>query len=41
MITTGLPQHFDVAVIYPLEEIGNAVRHVTQPGKVGTVVVKP
>lgn len=41
MITTGLPQHFDVAAIYPLEEIGDAVRHVTQPGKVGTVVVKP
>jgi len=41
MIATGLPQHFDVAAIYPLEEIGDAVRHVTQPGKVGTVVVKP
>ena len=39
-IATVLPQHFDVAAIYPLERIGDAVRHVSQPGKVGTVVVK-
>jgi len=41
LITTGLPQHFDVAATYPLDRIADAVRHVTQPGKVGTVVVKP
>jgi NADPH:quinone reductase-like Zn-dependent oxidoreductase len=41
MITTGLPQHFDVAAVYPLDRIADAVRHVSQPGKVGTVVVKP
>ena len=41
MIMTGLPQHFDVAAVYPLERITDAVRHVSQPGKVGTVVVKP
>ena len=40
-ITSGLPQHFDVAAIYPLDRIADAVRHVSQPGKVGTVVVKP
>jgi NADPH:quinone reductase-like Zn-dependent oxidoreductase len=40
-IATALPQHFDVAAVYPLDRIGDAVRHVTQPGKVGTVVVKP
>ena len=40
-ITTGMPQHFDVAAVYPLDRIGDAVRHVSQPGKVGTVVVKP
>jgi NADPH:quinone reductase-like Zn-dependent oxidoreductase len=40
-ITTALPQHFDVAAIYPLDRIAEAVRHVSQPGKVGTVVVKP
>ena len=41
MITTGLPHHFDVAAIYPLDRMSDAVRHVSQPGKVGTVVVKP
>jgi hypothetical protein len=40
MITAGLPQHFDVAAVYPLDRIANAVRHVSQPGKVGTVVVR-
>jgi len=39
-ITTGLPQHFDVAAVYPLDRIADAVRDVTQSGKVGTVVVK-
>jgi NADPH:quinone reductase-like Zn-dependent oxidoreductase len=41
MITTGLQQHFDVAAIYPLDQIAAGVRHVSEPGKVGTVVVKP
>jgi hypothetical protein len=41
MITTGLPHLFDVAAVYPLDRIADAVRHVSQPGKVGTVVVKP
>jgi NADPH:quinone reductase-like Zn-dependent oxidoreductase len=41
MITTGVPQHFDVAAVYPLDRIADAVRHASQPGKVGTVVVKP
>jgi NADPH:quinone reductase-like Zn-dependent oxidoreductase len=40
MITAGLPQHFDVAAVYPLDRIADAVRHVSQPGKVGTVVVR-
>jgi NADPH:quinone reductase-like Zn-dependent oxidoreductase len=40
-ITTGMSQHFDVAAVYPLDRITDAVRHVSQPGKVGTVVVKP
>jgi hypothetical protein len=39
-IATVLPQHFDVAAVYPFERIGDAERHVSQPGKVGTVVVK-
>jgi NADPH:quinone reductase-like Zn-dependent oxidoreductase len=40
-IATGLPQHFGVAAVYPLDRITDAVRHVSQPGKDGTVVVKP
>jgi NADPH:quinone reductase-like Zn-dependent oxidoreductase len=39
-IATGLPHHFDVAAVYPLDRIAEAVREVAQPGKVGTVVVK-
>jgi hypothetical protein len=41
MITAGLPHHFDEAATYPLDRIADAVRHVSQPGKVGTVVVTP
>jgi NADPH:quinone reductase-like Zn-dependent oxidoreductase len=40
-ITTGIPHHFDVAAIHPLDRIADAVHDVSQPGKVGTVVVKP
>jgi len=40
MITTDLPRHLDVAAVYPLDRIADAARDVTQPGKVGTVVVK-
>jgi len=36
-----LPHLFDVAAVYPLDRIADAVRQVSQPGKVGTVVVKP
>jgi NADPH:quinone reductase-like Zn-dependent oxidoreductase len=40
MIATSLPHYFDVAAVYPLDRTADAVRHVSQPGKVGTVVVK-
>jgi hypothetical protein len=40
-ICTRSPHHFDVAAIYPLDRIRDAVRHMTLPDKVGTVVVKP
>lgn len=40
-ITSGMPHHFDPAAIYPLDRFADAVRHVAQPGKIGTVVVKP
>ena len=39
-IAAGRPQDFDVAAVYPLDRIADAVRDVTQPGKVGTVIVK-
>jgi NADPH:quinone reductase-like Zn-dependent oxidoreductase len=41
MITAGLRHHFDVAATYPLDRIADAALHVSQPGKVGTVVVTP
>jgi NADPH:quinone reductase-like Zn-dependent oxidoreductase len=40
-IAENLREHFDVAAIYPLDHISDAVRHVTRPGKLGTVIVKP
>jgi NADPH:quinone reductase-like Zn-dependent oxidoreductase len=41
MLTVGLGQHLDTAAVFPLTEINDAVRAVTAPGKVGTVLVKP
>jgi NADPH:quinone reductase-like Zn-dependent oxidoreductase len=40
MTATGRPEHFDVSAVYPLDRIADAVRDVTLPGKVGTVIVK-
>jgi NADPH:quinone reductase-like Zn-dependent oxidoreductase len=41
---TGLalaqPAEFDIAGTYTLDQIDDAVRHVSRPGKVGTVIVK-
>lgn len=39
-IATSLQHHFDVAAVYPLDRVADAARHVSQPGKVGAVVVK-
>jgi hypothetical protein len=39
--TTVLRHHLDVAAVYAMDGITDAVEHVTQPGKLGTVVVKP
>jgi NADPH:quinone reductase-like Zn-dependent oxidoreductase len=38
-IATDLAQYFDVAAVYPIDRIADAVREVTRPGKAGTVVV--
>jgi NADPH:quinone reductase-like Zn-dependent oxidoreductase len=40
MTAAEMPQHFDVVAAYPLDRIADAVRHVSLPGKLGTVVVK-
>jgi NADPH:quinone reductase-like Zn-dependent oxidoreductase len=40
-IATNLTQHFDVAAVYQLDQIADAVRHASQPEKIGTVVVTP
>jgi NADPH:quinone reductase-like Zn-dependent oxidoreductase len=37
----ALPSQFDVAAIYPIAELSNAIRHATKPGKIGTVLVHP
>ena len=36
-----MPQHFEVAAIYPLDQISEAVRHASRSGKIGTVLVRP
>jgi NADPH:quinone reductase-like Zn-dependent oxidoreductase len=40
-IAQNLRVAFDTAAIYPLDQIGEAARHASRPGKVGTVLVKP
>ena len=40
-ITTNLPQHFEVAGTYRLEQIAEAVRQTAQSGELGTVIVHP
>ncbi|NGX07943.1 zinc-binding dehydrogenase [Mycobacteroides franklinii] len=39
-LVAGQPSELDVAATYPLDQITDAVRHVTKPGKVGTVIVR-
>jgi NADPH:quinone reductase-like Zn-dependent oxidoreductase len=39
-LVRGLAAHLDTAAVYPIEQIRDAVRAVTAPGKVGTVIVK-
>lgn len=41
LIAESLREHFYTAAVYPLDHISDAVRHVTRPGKLGTVLVKP
>jgi hypothetical protein len=39
-MATGLSDEFDVAGTYTLDQIADAVRSVSAPGKIGTVIVK-
>ena len=41
LIAQALSDHFDVAAIYPIGELSDAIRHATRPGKTGTVLVRP
>jgi hypothetical protein len=40
VIATALSAEFDVAGTYTLDQISAAARHVSAPGKIGTVIVK-
>jgi hypothetical protein len=39
-IVIGLSAEFDVAGTYTLDQIKDAIQHVSRPGKNGTVIVK-
>ena len=41
LIAQAFPSQFDVAAIYPIAELSDAIRHATTPGKTGTVLVRP
>jgi hypothetical protein len=37
----AISDQFDVAAIYPVGDLSEAIRHATKPGKIGTVLVRP
>jgi NADPH:quinone reductase-like Zn-dependent oxidoreductase len=41
LIAQALPEQFDVAGVYPLDELTAAIDHANRAGKVGTVLVRP
>jgi NADPH:quinone reductase-like Zn-dependent oxidoreductase len=41
LMAQALADQFDVAAIYPIGELSDAIRHATKPGKTGTVLVRP
>ena len=41
LMAQALSSQFDVAAIYPIAELSDAIRHATKPGKTGTVLVRP
>jgi hypothetical protein len=41
LIALAFKDQFDVAATYDLGELATAVKHAVQPGKVGTVLIRP
>jgi NADPH:quinone reductase-like Zn-dependent oxidoreductase len=41
LMAQAFSSQFDVAAIYPIAELSDAIRHATKPGKTGTVLVRP
>jgi NADPH:quinone reductase-like Zn-dependent oxidoreductase len=41
LMAQAFPSQFDVAAIYSIAELSDAIRHATKPGKTGTVLVRP
>jgi NADPH:quinone reductase-like Zn-dependent oxidoreductase len=41
LMAQALSDQFDVAAIYPVRDLSEAIRHATKPGKIGTVLVRP
>jgi NADPH:quinone reductase-like Zn-dependent oxidoreductase len=41
LMAQAFPSQFDVAAIYSIAELSDAIRHATTPGKTGTVLVRP
>ena len=41
LMAQAFSSQFDVAAIYPIAELADAIRHATKPGKIGTVLVRP
>jgi NADPH:quinone reductase-like Zn-dependent oxidoreductase len=41
LMAQAFTSQFEVAAIYPIAELSDAIRHATKPGKTGTVLVRP
>jgi NADPH:quinone reductase-like Zn-dependent oxidoreductase len=41
LMVQAFSSQFEVAAIYPISQLPDAIRHATKPGKTGTVLVRP
>jgi NADPH:quinone reductase-like Zn-dependent oxidoreductase len=41
LMVQAFSSQFEVAAIYPISQLSDAIRHATKPGKTGTVLVRP